>query len=141
MTTPDDPTEVMNRTKGTPAPEAPSSPESLAEKRRRAQNVLWWRVQTQSVLQVLFVILLVLDALLGATLVFAAWSESRGALDLGSRLFGDAEEAAWLGWTAYFAWVFSDRMNRARKSRRSARIARILLKRGHPRWFYPLAAS
>ena len=114
---------------------------SLDSRRTRAQSVLWWRMQTLTVFQVWFLGLLVVDVALGVGLVLTAWSESRNVLDLSSRLFGDAEEAAWLGWAAYFAWVFFDRMNRARMRRRSARIARMLLKRGHSRWYYPLAAT
>ncbi len=106
-----------------------------------AQKVLWWRAQVQGLWHTGFLALLAFDLMLAGGLVFSAATESRSAVEFTMRLFGDAEEAAWLGWLTYFGWLFFDRMNRARKKRRSARLARLLLRRGHPRWYYALPTS
>lgn len=122
-----------------PRKPAPKPAASLEQRRLAAQKALWWRAQLQLGWHVVFLALLAVDVFLGAGIVLRAASESRSAIDLGSRLFGDAEEAAWLGWLTYFGWLLFDRMTRARRMRRSARLARLLLRRGHPRWYYPLA--
>ncbi|MEO0602054.1 MAG: hypothetical protein AAF211_11505 [Myxococcota bacterium] len=122
-------------------PKVRPDPSSLPERRKAAQKALWWRAQIQGVWHSGFLVLLALDGMIAAWLVLSAATESSDPLDLTVRLFGDAEEAAWLGWLTYFGWLFFDRMNRARKKRRSARLARLLLRRGHPRWFYALSSS
>ncbi|MEN0060717.1 MAG: hypothetical protein AAGA48_01135 [Myxococcota bacterium] len=122
----------------TTRPSTPSKADDLQSRRDAAQNVLWWRAQVQWVWQTLFTMLLLVDLGLAGWLVSGAANSSNTAVDLGSRLFGDAEEAAWLGWLTYFGWLFFERMSRARRMRRSARLARLLLQRGHPKWFFAL---
>lgn len=112
---------------------------NLANRREAAARVLWWRAQVQGGLQVLFVGLLLVDVLMGFRLVAATASDAPTLTELGNRLLGDAEEAAWLGWLTTFGWFFFDRMTRARLQRRSYRVARLALLKGHPKWFFALS--
>lgn len=123
------------------SPKASAKPRSLTEKRKAAQKVLWWRSQTQGVWFWLALSILAIDIGAGGWLVVQAADESNGAGELVVRLFGDAEEAAWLGWLTYFGWLLLNQVNRARKKRRSARLARLLLRRGHPKWFHALSLA
>ncbi|MBX2799193.1 MAG: hypothetical protein KTR31_16080 [Myxococcales bacterium] len=107
-------------------------------RRRAASRLLLRRTVTQGALQLVFMGLLSADLVIAFGLVTQAASASHGLTDLVSRLFGDAEEAAWLGWVTYFGWLFYSRISQARRTRKRAQVARLLLRRGHPRWFVAL---